>query len=224
MDTWFSDVFTLPMNGQVVVARISRALSGREKGAGGPAGHGFSATFKDLSFVDLVQALGTGGKSVRMRIENGSGMQADICFRQGRIVFAVCGEEKGVDVVYRVICWQDAGTSRIEPIQSFPPENVSVPTDYISRRIPAPQTGAKPGIDPGGSSSTRFPGLRHQGPLPPSAGGFGPTPVNRISTRSVAPHTGFRLPSSFLGQWMSGSPSRKSHFRQTFRRYRARTR
>lgn len=145
MDTWFSDVFTLPMNGQVVVARISRALSGRERGAGGPAGHGFSATFKDLSFVDLVQALGTGGKSVRMRIEHGSGMQADICFRKGRIVFAECGEEKGVDVVYRVICWQDAGNFRIEPIRSFPPENVSVPTDYIllegSRRLDEHQAG-----------------------------------------------------------------------------------
>ena len=139
MDTWFSDVFTLPMYGQVVVARISRALSGREMDAGGPAGHGFSATFKDLSFVDLVQALGTGGKNVRMRIEHGSGMQADICFRNGRIVSAECGEEKGVDVVYRVICWQDAGNFRIEPIRSFPPENVSVPTDYLllegSRRL-----------------------------------------------------------------------------------------
>ncbi len=145
MDTWFSDVFTLPMNGPVVVARISRALSGREKGAGAPVGHGFSATFKDLSFVDLVQALGTGGKNVRMRIEHASGMQADICFRQGRIVFAECGEEKGVDVVYRVICWQDAGNFRIEPIRSFPPENVSVPTDYIllegSRRLDEHQAG-----------------------------------------------------------------------------------
>ena len=145
MDTWFSDVFTLPMNGQVVVARISRALSGREKGAGGPVGHGFSATFKDLSFVDLVQALGTGGKSVRMRIEHGSAMQADIYFRKGRIVFAECGEEKGVDVVYRVICWQDAGSFRIEPIRSFPPDNVSVSTDYIllegSRRLDEHQAG-----------------------------------------------------------------------------------
>jgi hypothetical protein len=145
MDTWFSDVFTLPMNAQVVVARISRALSGREKGSGGPVGHGFSATFKDLSFVDLVQALGTGGKSVRMRIEHGSGMQADICFRKGRIVYAECGEEKGVDVVYRVICWQDAGTFRVEPIRSFPPENVSVTTDYLllegSRRLDEHQAG-----------------------------------------------------------------------------------
>lgn len=145
MDTWFSDVFTLPMNGQVVVARISRALSGREKGAGGPVGHGFSATFKDLSFVDLVQALGTGGKSVRMRVEHGSGMQADIFFRQGKIVSAECGDEKGADVVYRVIRWQDAGSFRIEPIRSFPAENVSVPTDYIllegSRRLDEHQAG-----------------------------------------------------------------------------------
>jgi len=139
METWFSDVFTLPMNGQVVVARISKALSDREKGAGGPVGHGFSATFQDLSFVDLVQALGTGGKNVRMRIEHGSGAQAVLLFRQGRIVFAECGEEKGVDVVYRVICWQDAGSFRIEPIDSFPIDNVSTPTDYIllegSRRL-----------------------------------------------------------------------------------------
>jgi CheY-like chemotaxis protein len=145
MDTWFSDVFTLPMNGQVVVARISRALSGREKGSGGPAGHGFSATFKDLSFVDLVQALGTGGKNVRMRIEHVSGVQADICFRQGRIVSAECGEEKGVDAVYRVICWQDAGNFRVEPIRKFPADNVSVPTDYIllegSRRLDEHRAG-----------------------------------------------------------------------------------
>jgi len=95
--------------------------------------------------VYLVQALGTGGKSVRMRIEHGSAMQADLCFRNGRIVFAECGEEKGVDVVYRVICWQDAGTFRIEPIRSFPPENVSAPTDYIllegSRRLDEHQAG-----------------------------------------------------------------------------------
>ncbi len=91
------------------------------------------------------RALGTGGKSVRMRIEHGSGMQADICFRKGRIVFAECGEEKGVDVVYRVICWQDEGNFRSEPIRSFPPENVSVPTDYIllegSRRLDEHQAG-----------------------------------------------------------------------------------
>lgn len=81
MDTWFSDVLSLPMNSHVVVARIAKALSSREKGGGGPAAQGFNATFKDLSFVDLVRALGTGVKNVRMRIEHGSGGRADIYFR-----------------------------------------------------------------------------------------------------------------------------------------------
>jgi hypothetical protein len=54
----------------------------------------------------------------------------------------------------------------------------------------------------------RFLDLCHQRSLPPSA-----APVNRISTRSVAPHTGFLSSPSFRGQWISGSPSRKSHFR-----------
>lgn len=131
LDTWFSDVLPLPLNSQVVVARISKALSTREKGAGRPVGQGFSATFKDLSFVDLVQALGSGVKNVRMQIEHSSGAQADIYFRQGRIVYAACGNNKGVEAVYQVIRWLDDGSFRIEPTGEFPSDNVSVSNDYI---------------------------------------------------------------------------------------------
>ncbi|MBI4699237.1 MAG: DUF4388 domain-containing protein [Nitrospirae bacterium] len=131
MDTWFSDVITLPINAEIAVARISRTLSLREKGAASPAGHGFSATFSDLSFVDLVQSLGSGAKNVRMQVEHSRGSQADIFFRQGRIVYAECGDDKGADAVYKVIRWQDDGNFRIEPIKEFPPDNVSESNDYI---------------------------------------------------------------------------------------------
>ena len=44
-----------------------------------------------------------------------------------------------IDAAYRVICRQDAGSFRVEPIRSFPPDNVPVPTDFIllegSRRL-----------------------------------------------------------------------------------------
>jgi hypothetical protein len=145
MDTWFSDVLTLPMDSQVVVARIAKALSVRDRGAGTPAGQGFGATFRDLSFLDLVQTLGTGGKNVRMRVEHGGGRQADIYFRQGKIVHAASGADAGVDVVYQVIGWQDDGSFRIEPAAAFPPDNVTVPTDYIllegSRRFDEGRAG-----------------------------------------------------------------------------------
>jgi CheY-like chemotaxis protein len=131
MDTWFSDVLTLPLNSQVVVTRISKALSNRGKGVGGPVGQGFSAAFIDLSFVDLVQALGSGAKSVRMQIEHSSGTQAIIFLRQGQIVHASCGDVKGVDAVYQVIRWRDDGSFRVEPTNEFPPDNVSASNDYI---------------------------------------------------------------------------------------------
>jgi hypothetical protein len=131
MDTWFNDVLPMPMSSPVVVARITRALSAREKETGDAAGKGFSATFKDLSFVDLVQTLGSGGRSVRMRIEHSGGQQAEIHFREGRIVSATCGEQTGPPVVYQVILWQEEGSFRVEPASSFPPDNVRFPTDYL---------------------------------------------------------------------------------------------
>jgi len=131
METWFNDVLPLPMNSHVVVARISKALSARGKEAGGAAGQGFSATFRDLPFADLVQSLGTAGKSVRMRIEHGSGMQAEIHFRKGRIVCAACGDLSGADVVYEVILWQDDGAFRVEPVREFPAPNVTASTEYL---------------------------------------------------------------------------------------------
>jgi len=131
LDTWFEDVLTLPVNSHEVVARITKALSTREKGTGGPVGQGFTATFKDLYFTDLVQTLGTGVKNVRMRVEHSSGKLAEIHFRQGRIVHAACGDVRGVEAVYEVIRWQEDGRFRIEPASAFPADNVSLTSDYI---------------------------------------------------------------------------------------------
>ncbi len=131
MDTWFSDVLPLPMSSPVVVARFTRALSAREKEAGASPGNGFSATFKDLSFLDLVQTLGSGGRDARMRIENSGGLHAEVYFREGRIVHAACGESTGAPAVYQVISWQEDGSFRVEPASSFPADNVSLPTDYL---------------------------------------------------------------------------------------------
>lgn len=146
LDTWFSDVLPLPMDNPVAVARITKALSARETGTGGPIDHGFSATFRDLSFTDLAQTLGAGVKNVRMRIEHSSGRQAEIFFRQGRIVFAACGEDRGPEAVYRVIRWKEEGSFRIEPTVTFPADNVPLPTDYIllegSRLLDEERTGA----------------------------------------------------------------------------------
>ncbi len=131
MESWFSDVLPLPMNSRVVIARITRALSTAEKDSAAGAGQGFSATFRDLAFTDLVQTLGTGMKNVKMHIEHADGTQADIYFRNGRIVHAAGYGMTGVDVVYRVVCMQEDGNFRVEPTEAYPNDNVMLPTDYI---------------------------------------------------------------------------------------------
>jgi hypothetical protein len=145
LDTWFSDVLTIPLNSQVVVARITNVISVSHKGFTRLSSQGFSATFKDLSFAELIQALGNETKNVHMHIEHSSGSQADVWFRQGRIVCAVSGREQGVEAVYRVIRWQDDGVFRIEPAKEFPTDNVTVPNDYIllegSRLLDESETG-----------------------------------------------------------------------------------
>ncbi|MCK5511742.1 MAG: DUF4388 domain-containing protein [Thermodesulfovibrionia bacterium] len=132
VENGFSDVFALPLKHEVIIARISNTLSTREREGGQSLGpQGFRATFNDLSFVDLIQALAGGAKNVRILIENSSGEKADIFVRQGQIVYATCGNTTSVDAVYKVIRWRDDGSFRIVPTNEFPSVNVSVSNESI---------------------------------------------------------------------------------------------
>jgi len=131
MDTWFNDVLPMPIDAPVAVARISRTISPREKGIAGNPGKGFSATFKDLPFVELVQTLVGGGRDVRMVVDGPGGQRAEIYFREGKVVFAVAGDTEGPDAFYQVIQWQADGSFRVEPATAFPESNIKLPTDYI---------------------------------------------------------------------------------------------
>ena len=131
MDTWFNDVLPMPIDAPVAVARISRALSYKEKEIAGRSSQGFSATFKDLPFVDLVQTLTSSGRDVRMVVDGPLGQRSEIYFREGKIVFSVTGKIEGPDAVYEVIMWQTEGSFRVEAASVFPESNVKVPTDYI---------------------------------------------------------------------------------------------
>ncbi|MCL2103399.1 MAG: DUF4388 domain-containing protein, partial [Syntrophorhabdaceae bacterium] len=129
MDTCFNDVLTIPIDAPVAVARISRALPSREKRVDDRKG--FSATFKDLSFIDLVQTLVGGGRDVKMLVSGPGGQKAEIYFREGKVVYADTGKVKGPDAFYQVVLWQSEGRFRVEPVTKFPESNITLPTDYI---------------------------------------------------------------------------------------------
>ncbi len=132
IESGFNDVFAPPFSNDVIVARISKTLTlASQKDPSSATHRGFSATFNELSFLDLIQALAGGLKNVRICLERSTGEKADIYLREGRMVHAVCGSVTGVEAVYLVVAWRDDGNFRIEPTTDFPPDNISAPNDSI---------------------------------------------------------------------------------------------
>lgn len=131
LDAGVDDVFAPPHDFDVIVARVARAVRGRTAPeAKRDAGH-FAAPFSAFSFLDLVQALGHGLKSVRVDLRRGDGLTAVLYLERGRLVHAECGEEAGAEAVYRVIAWEDDGEFTVHPETHFPAPTIQQPIDSV---------------------------------------------------------------------------------------------
>jgi CheY-like chemotaxis protein len=132
LDAGFDDVFSPPLNYGLVCARITKALVAQEQqGAESRETTGFRGSFRELPFVDLVQALALSQRSCAIRLENRNGGTAEIFLRDGQMVFAECGELSGVEAVYAVIRWGEEGVFRIGPVSAYPERNISLPNDFV---------------------------------------------------------------------------------------------
>jgi DNA-binding response OmpR family regulator len=129
------DVFTPPHDFDLISARVNRAVRARARVVGGdevPAGQ-FSANFQVFSFLDLVQMLSQGLKTVRIELTREADQGAVLYMDHGRIVHAASGEITGPDAVYDVIQWEDEGefTVREEDAGDFPEASIAVATDSL---------------------------------------------------------------------------------------------
>ena len=128
----FNDILVSPVDYAIVTRRINNSLAvlTPSEGAASASG-GFSATFQELPFVDLVQALAQSQRSVHLRIARSNGERASIYLRDGEMVHATCGTAAGEEAVFQVIRWRDDGSFRLEPARDFPPDNIGSPNDFI---------------------------------------------------------------------------------------------
>jgi len=132
LDAGFDDVFVPPFNYELISARMAKSLVAQEQqGRGAQEQAGFRGTFRELPFVDLMQALGLSQRSCEIRLEGYNGNKAKIYMRDGQMVFAECGEFAGVDAVYAVIRWREEGAFQIGPVTEYPAENISLPNDFV---------------------------------------------------------------------------------------------
>jgi DNA-binding response OmpR family regulator len=132
LDAGFDDVFFPPLNYELICARITKALVAQEQqGTESRDRAGFRGSFKELPFVDLMQALALSQRSCAIRLDNRNGGRAEIYLRDGRMVFAESEELSGVEAVYAVIRWREEGTFQVGPVFAYPEENISLPNDFV---------------------------------------------------------------------------------------------
>ena len=132
LDAGFEDVFVPPFHPHVLAARIRKALNARPSGNGTDTeAEGFTGTFRELPFVDLMQALDMSQRSVQIHIRRDTGEQATVYMRSGRLVHARCGERTGEEAIYRIIGWREEASFRIRPVEAYPAENISLPNDFV---------------------------------------------------------------------------------------------
>jgi hypothetical protein len=128
------DVFGAPHDFELVAARINRAIRARsrDRAVEKPQSGQFSARFDAFSFVELVQMLGHGLKTVRIDLSRTStGDRAVVFMDKGRVTHASLGEMKGVPAVCRVLAWEDDGEFTVREESHLPPATIQVPTASV---------------------------------------------------------------------------------------------
>lgn len=134
LDAGVDDVLAPPHDFQLAAARITRAIASRSRARSQARARSgdFSASFQAFSFLDLVQALANGRKSVRVELRRpGTGEAACLFLEHGIPVHATCGEAEGPEAVYRIIAWEDDGEFTVYPESFFPPPTIDLPLESL---------------------------------------------------------------------------------------------
>jgi len=132
LDTGFQDVFCPPFNLELITTRINNAVETMERRERMALSQkGFSGSFQDLPFVDLIQALSLSQRNVRIELDRNGGEKARLYLRNGNLTHALCGNAEGEQAVFRIIRWKEEGSFRLEAAEEYPPDNIAVPTDFV---------------------------------------------------------------------------------------------
>lgn len=134
LEAGIDDVFSPPHDLDLVAARIVRAVASRSRvrSAFRVRGGAFSATLEAFSFLDLVQRLQHGLKSVRIELSRPStGEEAVLFLDGGRPVHAASGDQVGPEVIYRVMAWGVDGEFTVHAESDIPPPTLREPLEAL---------------------------------------------------------------------------------------------
>jgi hypothetical protein len=135
MKNGVEDIFSENLEPEIVVTKLSRIRNRLEEKAQYRRSVlqelGTHGSLEDMGLIDLLEASRGGSRPVQISI-SGEGQQATLYLEQGKVLYAECGTDSGVDAVSKIIRWRK-GVWSIDPIDAskLPPANLNRGIDSI---------------------------------------------------------------------------------------------
>ncbi len=127
LEAGFEDVWSDGWDAGVAMAKLQRAVERRPHAPS--KSQAVTGTLSQLSFIDMVQILAAGMRSVRIELHKGKA-NAKIILWQGQIKYAEAAGKMGEEAVYEILAWQDA-TFSFSPVETMPEVNCRVPNEAM---------------------------------------------------------------------------------------------
>lgn len=127
LEAGFEDVWSGGWDAGIAAAKLRRAVERRPHAPS--KSQAVTGTLSQLSFIDMVQILAAGTRSVRIELHKGKA-NAKIILWQGQIKYAEAAGKMGEEAVYEILAWQDA-TFSFSPVETMPHANCRMPNEAM---------------------------------------------------------------------------------------------
>jgi hypothetical protein len=127
LEAGFEDVWSGNWDAGVAATKLRRTVERRPHAPS--KSQAVTGTLSQLSFIDMVQILAAGTRSVRIELHKGKA-NAKIVLWQGQIKYAEAAGKLGEQAVYEVLAWQDA-TFSFSPVETMPEVNCRIPNEAM---------------------------------------------------------------------------------------------
>lgn len=127
LEAGFEDVWSGGWDAGVASTKLRRSVERRPHAPS--KSQAVTGTLSQLSFIDMVQILAAGTRSVRIELHKGKA-NAKIVLWQGQIKYAEAAGKLGEEAVYEILAWQDA-TFSFSPVETMPQVNCRVPNEAM---------------------------------------------------------------------------------------------
>ena len=122
-----ADYVVKPASAAVVVAKASRVIA--DSRSKKPGARGVSGSLQEMSLPDVMQILGNGRKSGRLKVHSGA-LHGELMFQDGSIHDARFGDLGGAEAVYGILRLME-GDFALEPDSTAVEDVIGIPTHHL---------------------------------------------------------------------------------------------